>query len=283
MGEEMKFHVESLHKFATEARSFTAALIGGNKIQGNRGEEILANILEQSGMKKGLHFDVQTGSRDDGRPDVSIYDIRNHHVILVDSKMNIKDYIYAYNLPEDAANKEAKARALKAHVAGIKRQVDNLSSKNYAEKTVPKEGFTNLPLVAMFCPFDTILEAALIVEPSLVQYAYERNIVFVTPLTLWGYLWLVSWGWKQHDVERKYDEIQELGRDVITALDLMMNDLETMGDMLGKTQSAYENLYKRATAEKGQVSVRRVASNLLNYGIVPKGKLKQLSKHGEST
>jgi DNA recombination protein RmuC len=234
-------------------------------------------------MKKGLHFDVQTGSRDDGRPDVSIYDIRNHHVILVDSKMNIKDYIYAYNLPDDAANKEAKARALKAHVAGIKRQVDNLSSKNYAEKTVPKEGFTNLPLVAMFCPFDTILEAALIVEPSLVQYAYERNIVFVTPLTLWGYLWLVSWGWKQHDVERKYDEIQELGRDVITALDLMMNDLEMMGDMLGKTQSAYENLYKRVTAEKGQVSVRRVASNLLNYGIVPKGKLKQLSKHGEST
>lgn len=278
MGAEMKVHVDSLQKFAAEARAFTSALVGGNKIQGNKGEEILASILEQSGLKAGIHYDVQTGQRDEGRPDVSIYDVRNKHVILVDSKMNIKDYIDAYNMPDDAAHKEEKARALKAHVASIKRQVDGLSSKDYANKVTPKEGFVNLPLVAMFCPFDTILEAALVVDPSLVQYAYEKNIVFVTPLTLWGYLWLVSWGWKQREVERKYDEIQSLGRDVVAAVDLLLNDLETMGEALGKAQSAFESLHKRATVDKGQMSVRRVAKNLLNYGVQPKGRLKQLGK-----
>jgi DNA recombination protein RmuC len=273
--------VESLNKFATEARAFTSALLGGNKIQGNKGEEILANILEQSGMKAGLHYDMQTGSRADGRPDVTVYDIRNKHAILIDSKMNIKDYITAYNLPDDAKYRDEKVRALKAHVASIKKQVDNLSSKNYAEKVTPKEGYSNLPLVAMFCPFDTILEAALIVEPSLVQYAYEKNIVFVTPLTLWGYLWLVSWGWKQHEVERKYDEIQNLGRDVIVSIDAMLNDLETVGESLGKAQKAYDDLHKRATVDKGQMSVRRVATKLLDYGVTPKNKLKQLGKGGE--
>lgn len=281
MGAELKIHVESLNKFATEARAFTSALLGGNKIQGNKGEEILASILEQSGMKAGLHYDMQTGSRDEGRPDVTVYDIRNKHAILIDSKMNIKDYITAYNLPDDAKHRDEKARALKAHVASIKKQVDNLSSKNYAEKVTPKEGYSNLPLVAMFCPFDTILEAALIVEPSLVQYAYEKNIVFVTPLTLWGYLWLVSWGWKQHEVERKYDEIQNLGRDVITSIDAMLNDLETVGESLGKAQKAYDDLHKRATVDKGQMSVRRVATKLLDYGVTPKNKLKQLGKGGE--
>lgn len=278
MGAEMKVHVDSLQKFATEARAFTSALVGGNKIQGNKGEEILASILGQSGLRAGVHYDVQTGLRDEGRPDVSIYDVRNSHVILVDSKMNIKDYIAAYNMPDDAAHREEKAKALKAHVASIKRQVDNLSSKDYANTVTPKEGFVNLPLVAMFCPFDTILEAALSVDPALVQYAYEKNIVFVTPLTLWGYLWLVSWGWKQREVERRYDEIQALGRDVVTAVDSLLNDLETMGDALGKAQSAYENLHKRATVDKGQMSVKRVANNLLNYGVRPKGKLKQLGK-----
>jgi DNA recombination protein RmuC len=281
MGAELKTHVESLNKFATEARAFTSALIGGNKIQGNKGEDILASILEQSGMKRGLHFDMQQGARDEGRPDVTIYDIRNKHTILIDSKMNIKDYIAAYNLPDDAAHKDEKARALKAHVASIKRQVDSLSSKNYAERITPKEGYSNLPLVAMFCPFDTILEAALIVEPSLVQYAYEKNIVFVTPLTLWGYLWLISWGWKQHEVERKYDEIQNLGSSVISAVDALLNDLKEMGEALSKAQTAFDNLEKRATIDKGQMSIRRAATNLLNYGVSAKGKLKQLGKTGE--
>ncbi len=276
MGAEMKTHVASLQRFADAAKSFTAALVGGNKIQGNKGEEILASLLEQSGLKEGVHYAVQTGVRDEGRPDVSIYDVRNHNVILVDSKMNIKDYIDAYNLPDDTAHKEEKARALKAHVASIKRQVDNLSSKDYANKVTPKEGYSNLPLVAMFCPFDTILEAALAVDPSLVQYAYEKNIVFVTPLTLWGYLWLVSWGWKQAAVERKYDEIQSLGRDVIGAVDSLLDDLANMGSSLDKAKAAYDSLYKRATAEKGAVSVRRVGRNLLEYGVAPKGKLKQL-------
>ena len=278
LGVEMRTHIGSLQRFADEARSFTAALIGGNKIQGNQGEEILASLFERSGLRAGTHFDLQIGNREEGRPDACIYDVRNHHVILIDSKMNIKDYISACNLPDDAAHKEEKARALKAHVASIRRQVDNLSSKDYANTVTPKEGYTNLPLVAMFCPFDTVLEAALIADPALVQYAYEKNIVFVTPLTLWGYLWLVSWGWKQREVERRYDEIQALGRDVVAAVDSMLGDLEAMGASLAKAQSSYENLHKRATAEKGQTSVRRVARKLLDYGITPKGNLKQLSR-----
>lgn len=278
MGAEMKAQIDSLQKFAAEARSFTAALVGGNKIQGGKGEEILANILEQSGLRKGVHYDAQLGAPDEGRPDVSIYDVRNRHVILVDAKMNIKDYIAAYNLPDDAAHREEKARALKAHVASIRRQVDNLASKDYARAVTPKEGYVNLPLVAMFCPFDTILEAALIVDPALVQYAYERNIVFVTPLTLWGYLWLVSWGWKQCEVERKYEDIQALGRDVVASVDSLLDDLATMGASLEKAQAAYENLSRRATEDDGRMSVRRVAKKLLDYGVTPKGKLKQLDR-----
>ena len=283
LGVEMKTRIDSLQRFADAARAYTAALVGGNKIQGNKGEEILANLLEQSGLQKGLHYDTQTGMRDEGRPDVSIYDVRNHHVILVDSKMNIKDYIEACNLPDDAAHREEKKRALKAHVASIRRQIDGLAARDYANKVTPREGYANLPLVAMFCPFNTVLEAALIEDPTLVQYAYEKGIVLVTPLTLWGYLWLVSWGWKQREVERRYDEIQELGRSVLTAVDSLLNDLETVGDCLEKANHAYGDLRRRATDEKGQMSVRRAATKLLDYGVTPKGRLKQLGKNEVSS
>ena len=277
LGAEMKTRVDSLQEFAKEARAFTSALVGGNKIQGNKGEDILANLLEQSGLQKDVHYETQAGLRDEGRPDVKVYDVRNHHVIFIDAKMNIKDYIAAYNLPDDAAHKEEKKRALKQHVTSIRRQIDGLAAKDYANTIAPREGFVNLPLVAMFCPFNTVLEAALIEDPALVQYAYEKGIVLVTPLTLWGYLWLVSWGWKQHEVERKYDEIQELGRDVVTAVDSLLNDLATVGDALEKARTAYDGLYRRATEDKGQMSVKRVARKLLAYGVTPKGRLKKLS------
>ena len=276
LGVEMKAHVAGLQRFADEARAFTAALTGGNKIQGNKGEEILASLFERSGLVAGTHYDLQVGSRDEGRPDACVYDVRNHCEILVDSKMNIKDYIAACGLPDDAAHKPERDRLLKAHVARIKEQIDGLAAKDYANKVTPKEGYTNLPLVAMFCPFNAVLEAALAVDPALVQYAYEKGIVLVTPLTLWGYLWLVSWGWRQHEVERRYDEIQALGGEVVAAVDSLLDDLETMGKSIGAAQKAYDDLHRRATEDKGRMSVRRVARNLLDYGVSPKGKVKQL-------
>ena len=276
LGVEMKAHIAGLQRFADEARSFTAALTGGSKIQGNKGEDILASLFERSGLVAGTHYDLQVGSRDEGRPDACVYDVRNHCEILIDSKMNIKDYIAACGLPDDAAHKAERERFLKAHVARIKEQVDNLAAKDYANRVTPKEGYTNLPLVAMFCPFDAVLEAALAVDPALVQYAYEKGIVLVTPLTVWGYLWLVSWGWRQHEVERRYDEIQALGNEVVAAVDSLLDDLETMGKSLGAAQRAYDDLHRRATEEKGRMSVRRVARNLLDYGVTPRGRMKHL-------
>jgi len=63
---------------------------------------------------------------------------------------------------------------------------------------------------------------------------------------------------------------------VVGALDALLNDLATVGDSLEKARAAYESLNRRATGEKGQISVRRVARKLLDYGVMPKGKLKQL-------
>jgi len=282
METELKAHVDSLRKFANEARSFTAALVGGNKIQGDKGEEILAGILEHSGLQEGVHYDLQKGTRDEGRPDVCIYDVRNRHEIFVDAKMNIKDYICACNLPNDDAHKAERSRAIKAHVAGIKRQIDGLSARDYAKTVAPtREGYENLPLVAMFCPFNAVLEAALDEDPSLVQYAYERNIAIVTPLTLWGYLWLVSWGWKQQAVEERFAEIGKLGGEVLSALDSALDDFAALGGALGKAHEAYAALDRRLTEDKGKMSVRRIARKLMDCGADLPAKPKQLDRLGD--
>ena len=65
---------------------------------------------------------------------------------------------------------------------------------------------------------------------------------------------------------------------VYEALDFLMNDLKVMGDAIANASEAYKNLYRRATLDKGRMSVRRVAKKLMEYGIAAPGKLKQLDK-----
>ena len=277
MGVQMKTHVESLRKFSEETKSFIDVLKGSNRIQGKLGEDILESILAKSELRKGEHYDTQFADMGAGaRPDAIIYD-RNHHAIIIDAKMNIADLVAAYNMPDDPAHRDEKERAMREHAKSVRLQIDNLAGKDYAGKVTPKEGYENLPLVAMFCPFNSILEAALAADPGLMQYAYEHNIVIVTPITLWGYLWLVSWGWKRYETERRYDDIQRLGGSVIKAVDALLGDLENMGAALDKAKEAYDGLYKRATEEKGQMSVKRAAQSLLNYGVAPKNAAKRLN------
>lgn len=279
LGEHMKTQLLALQRFADKAQAFTAALVGGNKLQGNQGEAILAGILEQSGFQRGVHYDMQQGARDEGRPDASIYDALNRRIMLIDAKMNIKDYMYAHNLPNDEVHRAERSRALKAHVASIRRQIDSLSGKNYAATVAPtRPGYENLPLVAMFCPFNAVLEAALGEDPALMQYAHEKNIVLVTPLTLWGYFWLISWGWKQQAVESRFEEIRRQGGEVLSALDAAVNDLVAMGDALEKANAAYAGLRRRMTEDKGRMSVCRVAKKLMDCGVVPASKPRQLGK-----
>lgn len=278
LGEHMRTQLLSLQNFADEARRFTAALVGGNKLQGNQGEMILAGIFEQSGFVRGVHFDMQQGGRDEGRPDACVYDALNKRVMLIDAKMNIKDFIEAYNLPDDSAHREAKDRALKKHVDSIRSQIRNLAAKDYASSVTSKrDGYEILPLVAMFCPFDAVLEAALKIDPKLMQFAYENNVALVTPLTLWGYFRLVSWGWKQQAIEGKFEEVKKQGGEVLSALDAALNDLVEMGNALHKANDAYETLYNRMTAEKGKPSIVRVARKLQECGVQVQ-KAKQVDK-----
>ena len=278
--QSMANDVRVLNEFAMRAQQFTAALIGGNKIQGGQGEQILARVLEQSGFQLGREYDLQVGTAaDGGRPDVCVYDARNKSVIYIDAKMNIKDYIEAYNLPDDTVdNRRVKKAMLKKHATSIRTQIDGLAARRYAETVCPpRAGYVNLPLVAMFCPFNAVLEAALSEDPTLMEHAYRKNIVLVTPTTLWGYFWLVSAGWKRVETEKKYEDIQALGGVVVDRIDALLQEIEELGQTLTTAMAACESLKRRA-GDSGQKSIKRAAQALLEYGVAPKRAAKQVAK-----
>lgn len=269
-GQRMADGIKRFGEFAAEARRYTGALVGGAKVQGVWGENILRRTLEACGLKEGEHFEMQRSSGA-GIPDVWIYDALNSRAILVDAKTNIKDYLEACDPSIDKAKRE---QAMREHARSVRRQIDGLAAKRYAEGAKPpRDGYETLPLVGMFCPSEAALEGALSADPLLMQYAYDRGIVLATPLTLLGLLWLVSRGWRQKAVERRFDEIRDQGRKVVEAVDLLLGDVKAVANALASAQTAFSSLEKRLSADAdGRTSMKRIAERLVAAGAAPSGK-----------
>ena len=121
---------EMNQQLAQEALNLTKALKGENKTQGNWGEIVLAKILEQSGLREGVEYELQaTRKSQEGktyRPDVIIHMPQNRDII-VDSKVSLSAYERFVNAQEEME----KTQALKEHIQSISKHIKELSEKNY--------------------------------------------------------------------------------------------------------------------------------------------------------
>lgn len=261
---------ETSQSFGVQAKSFTDALTGANKKQGNWGEAILARLLESCGLKEGDHFIVQTGSGV-GIPDCQIFDPAGAKILIVDSKMSWTKYEESYRLAEGPE----RSAALKEHVASVKRHIDELAKADYpARQTPPRPGYTYVPLTAMFVPCDAALAAALESDPALVDYAFKHDVALVSPLSLFGFLQLVSRAWSRYNVERNTNAIYEEAKKLVVYVDRLFRELEDLGGDLAKAQAKYADVVRLAAQEPSGQCIKGPALRILKLGAQPERELK---------
>lgn len=257
--------------FGKQAKSFTDALTGANKKQGVWGELILQQVLADCGLREGEHFVAQQGSGG-GIPDFQVFDPGSHRILIIDSKMSWTKYEEAYRLEEGPA----RTAALREHVQSVKRHVDELARANYPETQTPlRAGYTFVPLTAMFVPCDAALAAAIREEPGLVDYAFKKNVALVTPLTLFGFLQLVSRAWAKYNADRNSEKIFEQAHLLIERLDGLFAHFEKVGDCLAKAQAEHASVMT-LLAEGGR-SVKGPAYRILKLGGKDERKLKSVT------
>lgn len=268
---ELGLRIESFFKgirdtslsFGAQAKSFTDALTGANKKQGNWGEAILGEMLVSCGLKPGVHFVAQTGSGQ-GIPDYQVFDPSSSRILIIDSKMSWTKYEEAYRLPEGPD----RSAALREHVASVKRHIDELERANYpATQVPPKEGYGYVPLTAMFVPCDAALAAALEAEPTLVDYAFRRNVALVSPLSLFGFLLLVSRAWSRYQTDRNSDAIFDEAKKLVAYVDRLFKNLEELGDSLGKAKEKYDAVVQVAAKEPSGQCIKGPALKIIKLGV----------------
>ena len=232
-----------------DAQNLAEALKGGKKAQGNWGECQLSRILEISGLRKGQDYDTQESFHDEDkklyRPDVIIH-LPENRDIVVDSKVSLIDYLDAVN----AEDEETRLKFLQKNVQSLKAHIDELSSKEYQKLLKDR----TLNYVIMFIPVESAYIAALDCDRYIYDYAYKRNIILATPLSLLPTLRTIENLWKIDSQNQNVQKIAELGGKIYDKLASFVDDMKTLERGLNQANNAYNNAMTKLSGRGGAIS-----------------------------
>lgn len=242
---------EMNNKLSEEANNLASALKGSNKQQGNWGEMILEKILERSGLQSGVEFQKQFSDENDLgsriQPDVVVNLPEGKHLII-DSKVSLN----AYTMLVAAESEEDKLRFMKSHVDSLRSHIKLLSEKNY---TSAKK--LNTPeFVLLFMPIEGAFSVALQQDSELYNYAWDRNIVLVSPTTLLATLRTIASIWTQEKRTRNAEAIAEEGGKLYDKFKGFIEDLLKVGNSIRKSQEDYSEAMKKLSEGRGNLVSR---------------------------
>ncbi len=242
-------HLQKLNQqMSQDAINLTNALKAESKTQGNWGELILSRVLEQSGLRSGVEYELQPSFTNEAgqrlQPDVLIK-LPEDKVVLVDAKVSL----VAYERYCSATDERAKSQSLQEHVLSIKRHIKGLSGKSYERI----EAFRSLDFVVLFIPVEAAFLTAIEHDTQLFNEAFERNILLVSPTTLLVTLRTINNIWRHEKQNQNALDIAKKGGDLYDKLVGFVESLDEVGKYLRLTQSAYEKAEGRLYTGRGSL------------------------------
>jgi DNA recombination protein RmuC len=219
-----------------QVRTETAHLVTALRapqIRGRWGEMQLERVVEAAGMAEHVDYDLQASAKtDDGRtqrPDLVVRLCGGKNVV-VDSKVAFSAYLEAMEARDEATH---DAR-MKAHARHLRTHVDSLSAKAYWDRFTPTPEF-----VVCFVPADAFLDGALREDPTLLEYAFAKDVVLATPSTLVALLRTIAYSWRQEALAQNAEEVHKLGRELYQRLSTMGGHIDKLGRSLSSAVSTY--------------------------------------------
>lgn len=244
------------------ADALAQALRGNNKMQGNYGEVVLADILRNAGLVEGEDFHTQELIRDNsgnaikhsesGRkliPDV-IVNLPDNRQIIVDSKVSLSAYVDWCNAEDQASKEDARRR----HIESITRHVEELQGKEY-HKYLKLSGVQGIDYSIMFIPNEGAFQLYLENDAALWHTAYERGVIITGRLTLFSMLRMIMVVWRQVKQERNMEEIIRNSSILLNRVAEFNTQMENIGKALQQADTAYQNACKKMVTGKQSIAV----------------------------
>ncbi|TLP36309.1 DNA recombination protein RmuC [Arcobacter arenosus] len=254
------------NQISQDAINLTKALKGENKTQGDWGELILSKILEQTGLREGIEYTTQGSFTDnDGkrlRPDVIVHLPANKDIVI-DSKVSLNAYLKF----TESNNEVERELAAKELIKSIYTHIKGLSVKSYENIDAVK----TLDFVLMFIPIEGAFMLAASKDNNLFKTAFENNIMLVSPSTLFATLRTVENIWRYEHQNENALIISKKAADLYDKFASFVNDIETIGININRTQKAYDDAMKKLSLGKG--NLLRRSEEFIELGVKAKKKI----------
>ncbi len=256
LGEQLKGLGEQQARLDRETNALSSAL-RNNKVRGAWGEAQLRNIVESAGLLEHVDFDTQVVVTDaDGRtqrPDMIIH-MPGGKTIPIDAKAPYADYQKACEIPDTATPEELarKSELLHAHAKAVREHVKTLGDKAYWN------AFADAPdFVIAFIPNESLLQAALETDPTLMDDAFARKVALTSPITLWAVLKSVAYAWQQQSLTDDAKMLFDLSRELYERFAVLGDRATKLGSAITKTVGAY-NAFASSLESRVLVTARKL-------------------------
>ena len=265
---QLKVNLDQQVKLVDNTAALQNALTN-NQNRGKWGELNLKRLLEQSGLVAGIHFEEQKIlENEDGKtikPDF-IVNYPDGKFIAIDVKFPYANFERAIKIPEVASSDDEKARKthMKAHVEDVKKHINDISSKTYFSGLKSSPEFTLL-----FVPNEGVLAATLDAELGLLDYAFERQVALVSPVSIFSVLKTIQYGWRQAAQEDTMKDVISLGVTLHKYVRTVAEHASALGGYLNKAVSSY-NSFASSLERNLLTTTRRL--NEKSMGILDAGK-----------
>lgn len=271
--ERIKELIDTNNNVGREARELANVLKGSSKKQGDWGEMVLENILENSGLRRGEEYEVQKQRDENGnalrdengrmlRPDVVVY-YPGQRVVIIDSKVSLTAYM-------DYSNAETQAdadRFGKMHLTSVLKHINELANKNYQDYL----GKNRLDFVMMFIPNEAAYNAAMTLDPGLWVKAYEKGVLMVSPTQLISSLRIIKQVWNTENQARNAIEIAEKSGSMYDKFVGFVKDMEKIDSGITQLRSTFGDAMNKLSTGRGNLV--RQAESLRKLGIKAKKRL----------
>lgn len=211
---------QELGRGISSATKSLEGILGGAKTRGLLGEVTLERLLEDSlpSAQYTMQYRFTSGEVAD-----AVVFLRDRKLVAIDSKFPLDAYRRIEAEGEEA--KRAFAVAVKGHADAVARKY-----------IVPPEG--TLDLAMMFVPSESVYYEMLMTQDSkgesLDSYCRGKNIIAVSPNTLYAHLCVIHLGLRGMQIE-------ENARRILVNLSGMQKHLETFTDVFEKLGNHLKN------------------------------------------
>jgi DNA recombination protein RmuC len=218
-----------------ETRNLVNALRSSPKARGRWGEQSLRNVLEHAGLSEYADFRTEVSvDGEDGklRPDVVVR-LPGGRQLIIDAKCSLNAYLDAC----DEVDEDKRAACFRSHVASIRAHAQQLGSKAYWAQFGD-----SAELVVMYVPGEHFLNAALELDPTLWEWAFERKVLLATPTNLVVVARTAAHYWEQSGRNEAAEEIARLAKELHSRLGTMAEHMARMGKNLATANTAYNQM-----------------------------------------